>query len=333
MKNIYLLPFIILLSLLFSNCKTKNAEEFISEEGMVWNTRFHITFKGEPFLKDSILTILDEVGHSLSVFDSTSLVSKVNRQDSTVVNRDFITVYNMSKKIHELSGGIFDPTLSPLITVWGFGPGHKASSDTLKIDSILAFIGLDKTLLKDSLLIKENKRIEFNFSAIAKGYGCDCIAEMFKRNGVTEFLIEIGGEIVASGKNPHNTDWNISIDRPLISNTDIIHESQVIISFTDMGLATSGNYRNYHGEGASRYGHTISPLTGRPVQTDVLSATVLASTAMEADALATTFMALGSTKSKEISHQLKLPVMLILPDTVWTSPEFEKMIQKNESAL
>ncbi|MDE6297874.1 MAG: FAD:protein FMN transferase, partial [Muribaculaceae bacterium] len=303
---------------------------YVSEEGMVWNTQFHITFKGPSTLKDSILSVLEEVGHNLSVFDSTSLVSKVNRRNSTVVNRDFIAVYNMSKKINQLTDGMFDPTLSPLITAWGFGPGHKISSDTLKVDSILKFVGLNKTSLNDSVLIKENRKIEFNFSAIAKGYGCDRVAEMFKRNGVTDFLIEIGGEIVASGISPHNSNWNISIDRPVISSSEIIHDSQVIISFTDMGLATSGNYRNYHESGSSRYGHTISPVTGRPIQTDVLSATVLAPSSMEADALSTSFMALGSKKASELTLRLKLPVMLILSDSVWFSPEFEKLIVKQD---
>ncbi|MDE5869843.1 MAG: FAD:protein FMN transferase [Muribaculaceae bacterium] len=328
MKKLYLFIFISSLCLCFSNCKNDNRKDYISEEGMVWNTQFHITFKGSPELKDSIRTVLEEVGHNLSVFDTTSLVSVVNRQDSTIVNSDFISVYNMSEKIYRLTDGMFDPTLSPLITAWGFGPGHKISSDTLKVDSILDFVGLKKTKLIDSLLIKENKRIEFNFSAIAKGYGCDRVAEMFKRNGVNDFLIEIGGEIVASGFNPHHSDWNISIDRPIISNSDVIHDSQVIISFTDMGLATSGNYRNYFENGSNRYGHTISPVTGRPVQTDVLSATVLSTSSMEADALATSFMALGSKKASELALRLKLPVMLILSDSVWVSPQFEKLIVK-----
>ena len=303
-------------------------DSFIFDEGMVWNTQFHITYKGAESLKDSIRRILDEVGHNLSVFDSTSLVSRVNRQDSTAVNRDFIRVYEMSKKINKLSDGLFDPTLSPLITAWGFGPGHKATPDTAKVDSLLLITGLDKTRLESDILIKEATAIQFNFSAIAKGFGCDRIAEMFKANNVNDFLIEIGGEIVASGNSPRNDKWNISIDRPVYSDSDAIHESQVVINFSDMGLATSGNYRNFHGSGSERYGHTISPVTGRPLQTDVLSATVLASSSMEADALATSFMAMGSDKARKTAIDLNLPVLLICADSVWSSPQFDKLIMQ-----
>lgn len=328
MKKIFFLLFF--LSFMVVSCTRDGgkANKFIKEEGLVWNTLYHLTYLGKPELGDSVRKILEEVGHNLSVFDSTSLVSLVNSNDSTPVNRDFIRVYEMSRKINSLSGGIFDPTLSPLITAWGFGPGHKATSDTLRIDSLLRIVGIEKTRLHENILIKDDKAIQFNFSAIAKGYGCDRVAEMFQRNGVEDFMVEIGGEIRACGKNPAGNQWVISIDKPVISDSEPIHDSQVVIAFTDMGLATSGNYRNYHKSGAERYGHTISPITGRPIQTDVLSATVLASTAMEADGLATAFMAMGADKSKEAAQKLQLPVMLICTDTVWTSPQFEKMIMK-----
>ncbi len=331
MKNLYLI-FVFYLLLLFS-CGKKGGQtsrdgQYIFDEGMVWNTQFHITYNGPESLKDSIRKVLDDVGHSLSVFDSTSLVSRANLQDTTKVNEDFIRVYEMSRKINRLSDGAFDPTLSPLITAWGFGPGHKATSDTARIDSLLQIVGIEKTELDGNKLIKKMRQIQFNFSAIAKGYGCDRIADMFKSNGVDNFLIEIGGEIVASGKSPREGNWNISIDRPVYSNSDVIHDSQTVINFTDMGLATSGNYRNYHESPTERYGHTISPLTGRPVQTDVLSATVLASTAMEADGLATAFMAIGSAKAKEIALSREIPVLLICSDTVWASPIFTKIISR-----
>ncbi|MDE5808402.1 MAG: FAD:protein FMN transferase, partial [Muribaculaceae bacterium] len=300
---------------------------FVSDEGMVWNTQFHITYRGSAILKDSVRMVLDEVGHNLSVFDTASLVSRVNRQDSTPVNTDFIRVYAMSRRINKLTGGIFDPTLSPIITAWGFGPGHKATPDTARVDSLLRFVGINKTRLKYDSLIKDVSGVEFNFSAIAKGYGCDRVGEMFKRNGVKDFMVEIGGEVLASGVSPRGEGWNISIDRPIVSDS-IVHESQVVISFTNQGLATSGNYRNYHGSVDDRYGHTISPLTGRPVQTDVLSATVLSSTAMEADAWATAFMAMGSGQAKEMALRQKMPVMLICSDTVWLSPKFETLIVK-----
>lgn len=306
--------------------ESKTPQKFSSSEGLVWNTQYHFTFAGPPSLGDSARVVLADLGHTLSVFDTASLVSQVNRQDSTPINVDFIRVYSMSKRINKMSGGAFDPTLSPLITAWGFGPGHKITPDTAAVDSIMKFVGIRKTRLRNDAIIKDDPRIEFNFSAIAKGYGCDRVAEMMKANGVSDYLIEIGGEIRASGSNPSGEKWRIAIDRPIFEDSTVVHDSQVIIAFSNMGLATSGNYRNYHKEGDRIIGHTISGLTGRPVTTSVLSATVLAATAMEADGLATALMAMPDHEAIALAQKLRLPVMLIQTDTVWTSPEFRKLI-------
>lgn len=302
---------------------------FNTAEGMIWNTTYHITYDGPTSLADSILPVLNEVGNSLNVFDPNSLVSMVNRQDSTPVNDDFIRVYTMSLRVNRMSDGAFDPTLSPLITAWGFGKGHKATSDTTRIDSIMTFVGINKTHLAMDALIKDDSRIQFNFSAIAKGYGCDRVGEMLKRNGCENYLVEIGGEIAAAGHSPSGRDWRVSVDKPILQD-NILHDSQCVISFTDMGVATSGNYRNFHTDGhGANYGHTISATTGRPVATDVISATVLAPSSMQADAIATAFMAVGSQKAKSINNAMRLPVMLVLADsTTWMSPQFSKLLVK-----
>lgn len=224
----------------------------------------------------------------------------------------------MSLKINRLSEGVFDPTLGPLITAWGFGKGHRATRDTLRLDSLLAITGINRTRIENGLLLKEDARIEFNFSAIAKGYGCDRVAEMLMRNGVTNFMVEIGGEIRCGGKSPSGGRWRISVDRPLLADS-VVHESQCILELAGGGLATSGNYRNYRREGGRVLGHTISPVTGRPVETDVLSASVVAPTAMEADALATALMALGSERAKRLVVDEGYGALLVLADsTVWT---------------
>lgn len=308
----------------------QEAGEYQKTEGMIWNTVYHITYRGPESLKDSIMPVLQRVGDALNVFDSKSLVSLVNSHDSTPVDNDFIQVYAASARINRLTGGAFDPTLSPLITAWGFGKGHKATADTARIDSILQFTGIGRTRIKNDALVKDDVRIQFNFSAIAKGYGCDCVGEMFRRNGVEDYLVEIGGEIAASGESPTGGKWRISVDRPELQADTILHDSQCVVEFTDNGMATSGNYRNFHTDkGGGNYGHTISSKTGRPVATDVVSATVIAKTAMEADALATSFMAMGSEAAKNLNRSLRLPVMLVLSDsTVWTSDQFQKLIEE-----
>lgn len=301
-------------------------DRYRDSEGMVWHTTYHVTYRSDRDLTDSIVRILSDVGNSLNVFDSTSTVSKVNIGDSVAVDPDFLRVYEMSRHISSLTDGAFDPTLGPLITAWGFGKGHKATSDTLRIDSLLAITGIGKTRIDQGRIIKGDPRIQFNFSAIAKGYGCDRIGEMLTRNGVADYLVEIGGEIRCAGFNPQGGKWRISIDRPLLSDS-VLHESQCIIALSNHGLATSGNYRNFHRTASGNYGHTISAATGRPAETDVLSATVISASAMGADALATAMMAMGSQKAKDLAARMHVPAMLVLADsTVWQNDSFMELV-------
>lgn len=300
--------------------------DYCEQDGMVWNTTYHIVWQGAATLADSILRVTDEVGASVNVFDKNSLVSAVNcATDSLKVDRHFVKVWEMSRKINGASDGAFDPTLSPLITAWGFGKGHAATADTLRIDSLMQAVGIRKTHLRNGWLVKDNPNLQFNFSAVAKGYGCDCIAEMLRRNGVTDYMVEIGGEIRCGGRNREGGKWRISIDRPVRQSAGIRHDSQAIIEVSDCGIATSGNYRNFHGKGASAYGHTISAATGRPAKTDVLSATVVASDAMQADAVATACMALGSRKALEMCRKHGYATMLVLADTVLETDSFRKL--------
>ena len=299
---------------------------FLREEGMIWNTVYHITYESEKDLSDSIISTLDMVGKSLNIFDKASLLSRVNESDSIEVDDLFRRVYEASLCINEASDGMFDPTLSPLITAWGFGPGHKLSADTTAIDSILLFTGIRKTHLNGNMIVKDDRRTQFNFSAIAKGFGCDMVAEMMRRNGVENYLVEIGGELTVSGHGPSGDEWKISIDRPIQTDTTEIHDSNAIIQITDCGVATSGNYRNYKKTDKGIIGHTISPLTGRPVSTDVISATVVAPSCMEADGAATACMAAGSEIAKRMLDTLKYEGMLILSDSsTWMTDGFRLM--------
>lgn len=313
-----------------SSSNKSDSAEYQKVEGMVWNTTFHVTYQGNPALADSIAKVLNEVGDALNVFDEQSLVSQVNRQDSTPINEDFIRVYSTSVKISRATDGAFDPTLAPLIKAWGFGQGHTPTNDTVRVDSILEFCGIDKTHIAQDIMIKDDIRTQFNFSAIAKGYACDRVGEMLESYNVENYLVEIGGEINARGVAPSGEDWKVSIDKPTWQSDTIMHDSQIVIAFTDMGMATSGNYRNFHTDSVgNRFGHTISAQTGRPVETDVISATVLSSSAMEADALATAFMAMGSKAAISLNDHLDLPVFLILSDsTLYISPKFKDLVSK-----
>lgn len=312
-----------ILIIFFPSCEKSNSYHKI--QGMIWNTTYHITFQGPQTLQDSILPILNEVSHSLSIFENNSIVNQLNNSKSVMADRHLLKVYDKSKEINHLSSGMFDPTVSPLITAWGFGPGHKPTTDTLAIDSLLKFIGIDKTFRNGNEIIKEDPRTQFNFSAIAKGYGCDEVGEMFKRNGIKNYMIEIGGELSLSGKSPNGVDWRISIDAPSENNIDS-QESAYILSITNAGIATSGNYRNYRKENGTTLAHTISPMTGRPFFNEVLSATVIAPSCMEADALATTAMASNLENAERILKEYDAEGMLILKDSVWMTTGFSKYI-------
>lgn len=327
-KSIICNPLILALFsiLCFAGCEK---EKYHYEEGMVWNTLYHVTYKSEGTMEDSIIKVMERVGKSLNVFDTTSIVGRLNRNEKMIVDNDFITVYDASRKINELSGGMFDPTVSPLVTAWGFGIGHKATADTLVIDSILTFIGINKTRREDNLVIKEDIRTQFNFSAIAKGYGCDAIGQMFKNNHIEDYMVEIGGEISLSGKSPSGGKWKISIDAPVADN-ESSRESALIIELTDKGIATSGNYRNYRKDGNQLIAHTISPLTGRPFISKVLSATVVAETCMEADGLATACMASDPEDAKNLFKESGTEGLLIFEDSMWMTPGFKSLIVSEE---
>ena len=287
---------------------------------MVWNTVYNVTFSGNSDLQDSIMPVLDAVAASASAFDSLSLVSRINRNETDRLDPTLLTLFKTSLRINGESGGKFDPTVGPLVQAWGFGKGHTVSPDTAAVSDMLAYVGIAKCTLSDSRLVKPDPRMQFNFSAIAKGLGCDAVAAMLERNGVTDYLIEIGGEIRASGLSPRGDHWAVSVDAPIASADSIIHQSMVTIDLNKgyfdgtAGVATSGNYRNFHSSGGKSFGHTIDPQTGRPATTDIASATVIAPTAMEADAYATAIMAMGSADGVRMCDRLNIMAYIVTTD-------------------
>jgi thiamine biosynthesis lipoprotein len=296
-------------------------------EGIVWGTTYRVTYASRSVLEDSIRVAMHDVDNSVSMFNAESVVSAINRGDTTVVADSILRrVFLESQRISALSHGAFDPTVGPLVDLWGFGPSNASRDDLAEapsqeqIDSMRALVGIaDCRLLPNGKILKKHPGTRFDFSAIAKGYACDLVADMFERNGVTDYLIEIGGEIRVGGTNPQDREWRVMIDAPIVNNDSIIHDGMAVISITGEAVATSGNYRNYHKAGSSHVSHTISPITGRPVSIvatdtttgktsvaggksssvdgkvtvrvgEVLSATVIAPNCITADALATACM-------------------------------------------
>ena len=309
-------------------------KRWINNSGITWNTEYNIKYCHHTNLSDSIISVLREVELSVSPFNKKSRITAINENRSDTLDGYLSRLYDKSVEINRESGGAFDPTVSPLVNLWGFGYEKTGKANRQAVDSILMFVGIDKTRKEGIRIVKSDGRTTFNFSAIAKGMGCDEVGKMLERNGVTDYIVEIGGEITAKGHNPKGQKWRISIDKPINANDTVIHHSAGIVEITNCGIATSGNYRNYHTDSAgNKVAHTINPRTGMPEQSDVLSATVIAPDCMTADAYATTFMVLGLEKSKKLlDKHPEISAMLITSDNgnsfkIWESDNFPKMQQ------
>jgi len=275
--------------------------EYKTIDGFAQGTTFHIAYS--PDIPDSLESfvneILNRIDTSLSVYNDSSIISKLNRGESVEMDSLFINVFNRSKEIYEISNGAFDISGAPLFDAWGFGFKNRIHVTQRDIDSILTFVGMDKVKIENGVLVKRDKRLSLNANAIAQGYSSDVIAGEFGKLGIKNYLIEVGGEIYCKGVNSKGKNWTIGIDKPIDGNMIKGENLQDILSLTGKGLATSGNYRKFYEEGGEKYSHTIDPKTGYPVKHSLLSATVIADDAMTADALATFFMVVGLDKTKE----------------------------------
>lgn len=326
MKSIRFSLFFIFLSLMASSCS--GPKTYRSAEGAVWNTTFHITYRADRDLRDSVLAVMKEVEMSLSPFADASLISQINRGEDAVADSLLRRIFTASQSVNRVSRGAFDPTVAPLVNLWGFGyrPGDPEPTQA-EIDSLLMSVGIAGCVLgDDGRITRKHPSTEFNFSAITKGYGCDLVGEMLRRNGCTDYMVEIGGEIALSGMNPRGEEWRIMVDAPVDGDSAVVHEKLAIVSLTGCGVATSGNYRNYRETGQGRAWHTISPVSGRPALTDLLSATVIAPDCMMADALATSCMAMPSDSAMAMIEGLPgTEALLVTADTVLTTSGFPEI--------
>ena len=278
-----------------TSCSRKG--EWRKNSGAVWATQYNITYFSDRDLGDSIQEVFRKVEMSLSPFNPQSRISLINRNEDNTTDPMIDRVTAISQEICRESRGAFDPPVSPLVNPWGVGyTGHPAdgrlpSPTQAQIDSALAATGIGDCRIDNGRMIKKSPATTFNFSAVTKGLGCDLIGEMLRRNGCTDYMVEIGGEMALSGNNPRAGMWRVQVDAPVPDN-DAMHRAMCVAEFTGCGIATSGNYRNFLTDSAGvRRGHTISPVTGRPVQTPLVSATIAAPDCATADAIATACMA------------------------------------------
>ncbi len=249
-----------------------------------------------------------ELKREMSIFDPSSLLSQINRSESDSLTPALIYNITLADSISELSGGVFDITVLPLVRAWGFA-GAEATKEP-NIDSLLQFVGYKRISIEQGRLIKEDPRTQIDLNAIAKGYGVDRLAQIVEELGAKNYLVDIGGEIRCKGVNHLGNGWRIGIESPIdgnLSNGDYL-EARIEIGGTRAlcAMATSGNYRRYYIDNQGRkITHTIDPRSGKASPSTLLSVTVIAATCAEADALATSILAMGDRQAEEYAKQLK----------------------------
>lgn len=318
MIKILKFPFLVLLVLLLTNCSGSN-KEYTFNKGQVFGTYYSITYlhpKGHD-LKAAIEEKFKEFDNSLSTFNPNSVISKINQNDPTIrTDAYFDAMYQVAHEVSVKSEGAFDITVAPLVNAWGFGFGNHEHSISPQVDTILPYIGYQKIKLKNQRIVKQDNRTMLDASAIAKGQSCDVIAKLLDENGCDNYMVEIGGEVYCKGLNPKGEKWHIGIDKPTDDPANEQSELQTILAISGVGMATSGNYRQFYIKDGKKYAHTIDPRSGFPVDHNLLSATVIAPDCMQADAYATAFMVLGVERSLEICNSFaEIDCYLIYTDT------------------
>lgn len=289
--------------LVFTACT--NQKQYFEESGSVFHTLYHIKYEAPELLTEKIDAEFQKFNLSLNPFNPNSIIAKVNRNEPVEADDWFIEVFNKATEVSNNSEGLFDITCAPLINLWGFGFSKMDSVTPLMIDSIKQFVGYQKVKLNGRQVVKDDPRTLLNCSAIAKGYASDIIARLLEREGVKNYMVEIGGEVTMKGVNQNGDCWRIGINKPEDDSTGMRNEIDEVVQLCKKGgVATSGNYRNYYVKDGKKYAHTIDPRTGYPSEQNILSATIVADDCITADAYATAFMAMGLEKARQAAKNI-----------------------------
>lgn len=313
MKKILIISFLILLS-----CgSSKQNKILVSNYGYSQGTTYSIRYMSKDAMdyQNQIDSVLLEVDLSMSTYIPESLISKINRNESNKIDSLFFRVLTEALLIAEETQGAFDPTLAPIVNYWGFGFEEIEQKDSLKFRELMLTVGYESLSISDSILIKTNSSTQIDFNAIAQGFTVDLVGEHLTKLGITNYMIEIGGELKCNGLNADGELWRIGIDKP--SESIQKDRFQAIIEVDNKSVASSGNYRKFKvdEETGLKYAHTINPITGRPVQTNLLGVTIITESCMKADAIATACMVMGLEKSKSyLENHPEIDALFIYSD-------------------
>ncbi|WP_339838290.1 FAD:protein FMN transferase [uncultured Flavobacterium sp.] len=294
MKTNYFLLFFFFSSIAFSQ------QESIKIEGEAQGTTYHISYfdSQNRNFQPEIEKILADFDKSVSTYLPTSIISRINNNDKNVkIDKYFKACFKKAKEVWKNTNGAFDPTVYPLVNIWGFGPEKKQIIEKNKIDSVLEFVGFELIKLKRNRIVKIDSRVKLDFNAFAQGYSVDVVSEFLNSKKIDSYLVEIGGEVYAKGKKPDNSNWTVGIEKPL-DNKEATNPLKAIIKLENIGIATSGDYRRYTIENGIKYAHHIDPKTGYPTKNNLLSATIFSNECITSDATATGILVMGIEKAK-----------------------------------
>ena len=322
MKQLYLLSLIFIT--LLPSCNRQNKAQSYFFEGNALGTTYHIRVfssqHSKQIEKKDIDSVIEAINNSLSTYRPNSLISRINKGEILKTDLHFVDVFNAAETIYFETDGLYDPTVGILVNAWGFGPKEKIKNierDSSIVDSLKKFVNYKFLYLdKKGFLRKRYPQVYIDYNSIAKGYAIDRVGQMLADKGFENYLVEIGGEVLAKGKNiKKNRPWMVAIDNP-----DRQHGSSKFISYislSNQAIATSGNYRKYYVDEKTgrKYVHTLDPKTGYPVQRHILSASVIARNCTLADGYATAFMVMGYKAAKEfLQHHPELQAFLVYSD-------------------
>jgi FAD:protein FMN transferase len=340
MKKVNHAALMIVICLALISCKQKQLI-FDRISGYAQGSTYSIIFENgkkiDPSeLKKQVDKIFHDFDKSLSVYDDSSLISKVNRNEDVLLDTFFLEVLKRSSEISSETKGAFDITVGPLVRAWGFGPDAHKNFDVTRLDSIMALIGYEKISVKNGRLIKKNPAMKIDVNAIAQGYSADVLYRYFSSLGLRNFLIEIGGEVRVRGAK-YGDGWKIGIDKPEDNNDVPGAKLTAVIKLRNKALATSGSYRKFYIENGVKYSHEIDPETGYPAKNNLLSVSIIAYDCSTADGLATACMVMGVEKTKTfINNHSELEAYLIFSDEkgnykTWATKRLSKNLSENNS--
>lgn len=312
----FIVGFAVVAMLLLGSCSVR--KEYREMTGFELHTPYSVKYEASESYDEEIRQVMQDYYHAINPFDSTSIISRVNRNEPVVADSIFSFVFNTAMRVARITDGALDVTCAPFINLWGFGFTSDSIAVTQEvIDSVRTFVGYEKVVLQDGRVIKQDPRVLLNFSALGDGCSCDLIGGLLEKHGVENYMVEVGGEVRTKGVSPRGVAWRIGIVTPEDDPDGLNHDLQAVVALDGLhGLATSGNYRNFYEKDGRRYGHTIDPQTGCPACQDVLSATVIAPTAIEADAYATALMVMGREQAKTlVCQQPEIAYYLIYVDS------------------